>query len=134
MVTAARVFGGQVGPAAPVFLADAGELGQHPPDDGSVHWPEAVTATCSLICSLAPGTAVTLPAEPTRGLELALVPDDRYGYRRFLRPLATGFRRRLVGRLWLLLGGSLCGRAADRLRRLLIRDCPLIRERPLIWG
>ena len=67
MVAAARVFGDQVGSAASVFLAfqsGAGELGQHPPGDGSVHWPGVVTATCWLVCSLAPGTAVTHPAEP----------------------------------------------------------------------
>jgi hypothetical protein len=67
MLAAARVFGDQEGSAAPVFLAfqaGAGELGQHPPDDGSVHWPGVVTVTCSLAGSLAPGAAVTLPAEP----------------------------------------------------------------------
>ena len=137
MVAAARVFGDQVGSAASVFLAfqsGAGELGQHPPDDGSVHWPERFRPLARLSVHWRPARRSPFPGEPARGLELALVPDDRYGYRRFLWPLATGFRRRLVGRLWLLLGGSLCERAADRVRRLLIRDCPLIRERPLIWG
>src|SRR6266516_6029070 len=47
------------------------------------------------------------PAERGRPRELASVPDDRYGYRRFFRPPDGGFWRRLPGWLWRLLAGGL---------------------------
>ena len=63
----------------------------------------------------------------------ALVPDYRYGYRRFFRALPSGFRRRLSGLLLLLRGR--CRRLASGPGRLLILRCSrLARGLWYSWG